>query len=57
MNGNVIGLHDGFSNFIKMNHDEIYATTPKVHSISKDDEWADETEWDELFQLLSAKEK
>ena len=24
-------------------------------AISKDDEWADESEWDELFELLSQK--
>lgn len=45
-----------FKKFISDNKDKIYANTPKVNSLSYDDEWVDETEWDELFHELSAKE-
>lgn len=46
-----------FTSFIKENKALIYAMTPKVNSISRDDEWADENEWDELFEELTKKEK
>ena len=45
-----------FKKFISDNKDKIYANTPKVNSLSYDDEWVDETEWNELFHELSAKE-
>lgn len=57
MNTNVNEKPRNFSNFIKLNHDKIYATTPRTASVSKDDEWMNETEWDDLFELLSTKEK
>lgn len=46
-----------FSNFVKLNRDKIYATTPRIDSIPQNDEWVNETEWDDLFNLLSAKKK
>lgn len=46
----------GFETFMRKNRSQIYANTPKGNSISQDDEWLKETEWDELFQELSAKE-
>ena len=46
-----------FKAFINENKNSIYATTPQVNSISADDEWADEAEWDDLFEELSLKEK
>lgn len=45
-----------FKKFISDNKTKIYANAPKVNSISSDDEWVNETEWDELFHELSAKE-
>lgn len=45
-----------FTTFVKENKSKIYANTPKVDAISIKDEWANETEWDELFHELSAKE-
>ena len=45
-----------FKQFLSDNKDKIRATTPRVESISVDDEWASETEWDELFYELTAKE-
>lgn len=41
-----------FEEFIKKNKDKIYSNTPKNPKISKDDEWAKETEWDKLFEEL-----
>jgi hypothetical protein len=43
--------------FIENNQSKIYANTPTVSSISINDDWATETEWDELFRELSTKEK
>ena len=37
----------GFEEFIKRNEAKIIATTPINPSVSRDDEWRDETEWDE----------
>lgn len=45
-----------FKQFVADNKDKIYANTPRVNSISATDDWADETEWDDLFQELSVKE-
>lgn len=57
---NVVSIKKGrkkdFKTFITDNKDKIYANTPKVSSISLKDDWADETEWDDLFHELSAKE-
>lgn len=57
---NIISLEEKrrnhFDTFVKSNKSSIYANTPKVDTISIDDEWADETEWDVLFHNLSAKE-
>ncbi len=38
---------ENFKEFINDNKDKIYANTPQVSSISSDDDWADETEWDD----------
>lgn len=43
--------------FIENNQSKIYANTPTVSSISINDDWATETEWDDLFRELSTKEK
>lgn len=45
-----------FKSFVTDNKDKIYANTPVVNSISKDDDWVNETEWDDLFRELSVKE-
>lgn len=46
-----------FETFIENNRSKIYANTPRVSSISINDDWAAETEWDDLFRELSTKEK
>ena len=57
---NVIYLEDAkkknLKKFIADNKDRIYANTPAISAISENDEWANETEWDDLFLELSAKE-
>lgn len=57
---NIVSFDDkkkkDFKQFIADNKDKIYANTPNVCLISKNDEWNDETEWDDLFHELSAKE-
>lgn len=57
---NVVSLDENrkkdFKKFISDNKTKIYANTPKVDSISLDDEWVSETEWDELFHELSTRE-
>lgn len=41
-----------FQEFIQKNKEKIYASTPKVETISKDDEWVKETEWDKIYKEL-----
>ncbi len=41
-----------FQEFLKQNRDKIIAITPKNPTIAKDDEWWDETEWDDLYNKL-----
>ena len=57
---NIVCIKDAkkrdFKKFITDNKDKIYANTPVINSLSLDDEWIDETEWDDLFLQLSAKE-
>lgn len=57
---NVVSIDENrtknFETFINENREKIYANTPQVCTISQDDEWVAETEWDELFKELSAKE-
>ena len=57
---NIVSINEkrkkDFKTFINENREKIYAITPQVCSISQDDEWATETEWDDLFQELSVKE-
>lgn len=57
---NVVSINDvkknNFKKFISNNKDKIYANTPKINTISKEDDWVNETEWDDLFRELSAKE-
>jgi len=57
---NIVCIKDAkkrdFKKFITDNKDKIYANTPAINSLSLDDEWIDETEWDDLFLQLSAKE-
>ena len=38
-----------FKEFIQSNRDNIYSNTPKQTTISQDDEWFYEDEWDRLF--------
>lgn len=44
-----------FDIFLKDNIEEIKRTTPKSPMISKDDEWINEIEWDELYHNLKNK--
>lgn len=57
---NIVYFNDAkkkdFKSFMSENKEKIYANTPVITSISDDDEWVDETEWDCLFHELSAKE-
>ena len=41
-----------FNEFIKLNKAKINAITPKNPTISKDDEWAKETCWDNDYKEL-----
>lgn len=41
-----------FSEFIKKNREKIIKNTPYNPSISKNDEWREETEWDERYKEL-----
>lgn len=58
--GQVISMNEmiskDFNSFLERNREEIYAMTPKGNVISSDDEWNNETEWDDLFQELKTKE-
>lgn len=57
---NIVSINDAkknnFKKFISNNKDKIYANTPKINTISKEDDWVNETEWDDLFRELSVKE-
>ena len=57
---NIVSINDAkknnFKKFISNNKDKIYANTPKINTSSKEDDWVNETEWDDLFLELSAKE-
>ena len=56
---NVIPINkekNDFKTFMANNRNKIYANTPIVNSVKKNDEWVNETEWDNLFRELSAKE-
>lgn len=50
-------IDNNFKEFIVNHKDYILSTTPKSPSISSDDEWINETEWDGLFAELTQKEK
>lgn len=41
-----------FDKFLRDNKEKIDSMSIKNPTISKDDEWYDETEWDELFNSL-----
>lgn len=38
-----------FNEFLKLNKAKINAITPKNPTITKDDEWRNEPEWEEIF--------
>lgn len=48
-------MNNLFDNFLKDNIEEIKRITPKSPMISKDDEWINEIEWDELYHNLKNK--
>lgn len=43
-----------FKEFMETNREYIYSNTPTNNVISKDDEWRNETEWDELFDCIKS---
>lgn len=58
MTGTTVKRDDNyFKSFLQLNQTKIDMITPKNPMISKDDEWINETEWDDLFKELSTKER
>ena len=45
-------METNFKEFIDKNKDKIISITPKNPTISKDDEWREETEWDNLYNKI-----
>lgn len=41
-----------FNQFLKDNSQKLHKIAPLNPTIKKDDEWADENEWDELYKEL-----
>lgn len=42
---------DNFKRFVELNREKLYADSVKVDDISVNDEWMQENQWDEIYEM------
>lgn len=42
---------DNFKRFVELNREKLYANSVKADDISVNDEWMQENQWDEMYEI------